>query len=306
VRSSRGVTVSQVGRAASVACGLATVFACSFPDLRYEDADGGTADAMDAMDATNAMDAASDASDANAGSDDRGPFVDAGIDATDDEASRPFPDASATDDAIGNASADGGEGASRSDGNDALAMDASADGEGGGDDATPDASGDGSGDADGGGGGDGAGDASGGDAAGGDATSDGAPTDGAGSDGASTEAGADASTCDEDGDHDPATGPVCGGDDCDDHDARAFFAEPDFLTFTPTATTQGDWNCNGSLEKQYAVNVSCGLLNLGQCNTTSGLTGDPACGTSGPFVQCQSNGLLCSAISTTTKTQGCK
>jgi hypothetical protein len=125
-------------------------------------------------------------------------------------------------------------------------------------------------------------------------------------DGPSTEAGSDGSACDQDGDHDIAPGPLCGGNDCDDHDARAYWGEPDYLTFTPTTTTNGDWNCNGALEKQYTPNVNCGLLNLGQCNTTSGLTGDPACGTAGSFVQCQTSGLLCVVGSTSTKMQACK
>jgi hypothetical protein len=131
----------------------------------------------------------------------------------------------------------------------------------------------------------------------------------AGLDGFAAESGADARACDQDGDNDNAPGAVCGGNDCDDHDARAYWGEPNFLTYTPTTTTNGDWNCNGVLEKQYPPNVMCGLVNLGSCATTAGFSNDPACGTPGPFVQCQTNtgGLLCVAgTMSTTKVQGCK
>jgi hypothetical protein len=132
--------------------------------------------------------------------------------------------------------------------------------------------------------------------------------DGATPDGPGAETGPDGSACDQDGDHDIAPGAVCGGNDCDDHDARAYWGEPDFLTFTPTPTTNGDWNCDGTLEKQYNASVSCGLVNLGQCDTTSGFTTDPACGVAAAFVQCHTNtsGLLCGVVATTMKTQGCR
>jgi hypothetical protein len=138
---------------------------------------------------------------------------------------------------------------------------------------------------------DGAGDAN--DAAGEDAP-DGAP---------------DAATCDEDHDTYQAQGAICGGLDCDDHDPRANPGVMSFQTYAPQAPTNGDWNCDGVVEKQYSTNVSCNMLMLGPaCVTFTGFTGDPACGSSGAFVQCTAStlGLTCTDGPTSMQVQGCK
>ncbi|MBV9945951.1 MAG: hypothetical protein JOZ69_03795, partial [Myxococcales bacterium] len=119
-----------------------------------------------------------------------------------------------------------------------------------------------------------------------------------------TEAG---SACDQDGDGDLAPGGTCGGTDCDDHDPRAYFGEPSFLTFAPTPVTNGDWNCDSRVEKEFPANVTCSLVSLSACDTTAGFTGDPACGASGTLIQCQSNGLLGCTIGTSSpRVQGCR
>jgi hypothetical protein len=157
----------------------------------------------------------------------------------------------------------------------------------------------------------------GGDSSVGDATTDGSDgaTESSSTDGPhdaseeqATDAVSDAPGCDKDGDHDLAKGGVCGSTDCDDNDARAFFGEPDFLTFTPTPVTNGDWNCDGVVTPQFTTGFSCGLLSLGSCGTASGFSDTPGCGASSPnFITCHVQaGVLCQTDTTTTNTQGCK
>ncbi len=119
------------------------------------------------------------------------------------------------------------------------------------------------------------------------------------------EAAADAPTCDADNDKWAAQGS-CGGLDCDDNDPNANPGVTQFLTLPPTPKTQGDWNCDGRVDKRFKTNVSCGLLDLGSCDNTFGFTGDPVCGNAGPFVQCKASGLLCGQGTLTTNVQGCR
>jgi hypothetical protein len=107
---------------------------------------------------------------------------------------------------------------------------------------------------------------------------------------------------------DLAKGGACGSTDCDDHDPRAYFGEPSFLTFLPTPTTGGDWNCDGTVEYQFTRNFSCGLVNGGACGTASGFKDAPGCGqSSANFITCKVGaGLLCVVDTTTTNIEGCK
>jgi hypothetical protein len=118
---------------------------------------------------------------------------------------------------------------------------------------------------------------------------------------------ADATACDQDEDGYQAIGNVCGGGDCDDQDKRAYPGEPDYLTALPRSTTMyGDWNCNHVVEKQFAINVNCPTSVL-RCDTTSGFTGDPPCGTYGTFVQCMMmNFGFCDVGATSMQLQACK
>ena len=122
------------------------------------------------------------------------------------------------------------------------------------------------------------------------------------------DAGVDAPVCDKDGDQDLAKGGVCGGTDCDDNDARAYFGEPSFRTFTPTAVTNGDWNCDGIVTPQFATGFSCGVLSLGSCGAASGFTDTPGCGVASPnFITCRVQAaVLCVTNTTSSNTQGCK
>jgi hypothetical protein len=123
------------------------------------------------------------------------------------------------------------------------------------------------------------------------------------------EASPDAPVCDQDEDKHPAIGGSCGGLDCDDHDPRAYDGEPSFLTFPPTKTTGGDWNCDHIVEKQYTPSIACNLLALGSaCDGTFGFQDNPPCGGTGMFVHCASNQLLnlCGVGSMSSQVQGCK
>jgi hypothetical protein len=121
------------------------------------------------------------------------------------------------------------------------------------------------------------------------------------------EAAPDAPPCDQDQDTDPAIGGACGGTDCDDEDPRAYNGEPNYLTALPRATTMyGDWNCNHIVEKLYPINVDCST-SIGSCDSVSGFTGDPGCGTAGTFVQCMTmNVIFCVVGASSMQVQACK
>jgi len=112
--------------------------------------------------------------------------------------------------------------------------------------------------------------------------------------------------CDKDRDGFKAKGGTCGGNDCDDDDDRASPSVSTYLTFDATGKGHaGDWNCDGTVKRQFEINVSCGLLGGGACSSTKGFTGNPTCGTSGKYVQCVTSGALCVEGTTTTQIQGC-
>lgn len=111
--------------------------------------------------------------------------------------------------------------------------------------------------------------------------------------------------CDCDGDKHRSNDPTCpdAGRDCNDLDP---FIPHDGFVASPPNGHDGDWDCDGTVTKQFPVNVDCGLLS--NCNA-AGFTGDPPCGTAGPFVTCKPSVLplvLCDVKSTETVIQGCR
>lgn len=122
------------------------------------------------------------------------------------------------------------------------------------------------------------------------------------------EAAIDASDpCDKDRDGFKAKGGSCGGVDCDDGDGRANPGVSGFVTYDATGKAHGgDWNCDGKLDRQFDINVSCGLLGGAACSSTKGFSGNPTCGTSGKYVQCATSGALCVEASSRTEIQGCR
>lgn len=90
--------------------------------------------------------------------------------------------------------------------------------------------------------------------------------------------------------------------DCDDLDPdvfpgpnRSFFTDKD-------PPRMGDVNCNGTVEKQYNVNLACGVAL--PC-AGEGFLNDPPCGTSATYYKC--GGLaLCGPQAVGTRTQGCR
>jgi hypothetical protein len=117
--------------------------------------------------------------------------------------------------------------------------------------------------------------------------------------------GAEASDCDRDRDTYSAEGDAtCWGYDCDDTDPHANPGVGMFQTYAPHPPTNGDWNCDGKVDKQYPVNVVCSALPIAGCN--SGFTGDPPCGATAPFVQCMESMLgFCMQGATIMQQQGC-
>jgi len=97
--------------------------------------------------------------------------------------------------------------------------------------------------------------------------------------------------------------------DCDDLDPRAH-PKAGFVDAAPTPQTQGDWNCDGVVNREIAaVDVNCGIhsgLDILGCNGTEGFTKDPFCGESATYVVCKASGTNCAAESNTPKIQGCK
>jgi hypothetical protein len=115
---------------------------------------------------------------------------------------------------------------------------------------------------------------------------DAGPRDGSGGD----VAGEAQDPCDHDQDGFRATGPPCGGDDCDDYDARAHPGEPDYLTYSVTETNNplpGDWNCNGFVETEHPRSFTCPLVGT-DCSAV-GFVGSPQCGTQGTLITCKLN-----------------
>jgi len=138
---------------------------------------------------------------------------------------------------------------------------------------------------------------------------DGSPIADAGIDVRRFEAGADANACDLDEDGYRSKGDACGGLDCDDTDERANPGVDAALTFGAGPPLDGDWDCNGRVQKTYDVNISCAGLSILSCGG-SGFTNDPPCGGEGMLVTCGklSNGLglFCGVATQRRETQGCR
>ena len=120
----------------------------------------------------------------------------------------------------------------------------------------------------------------------------------------------DAPTCDFDHDGFLAGADVstCGGNDCDDTDAHANPGVVSFVYWFPLGKMNGDWNCNGMVEKEFKANINCSSLLNVQCDTIQGFTGDdPGCSMLGNFVQCTSAlvGLNCMDGPAQNVRQGC-
>jgi hypothetical protein len=99
--------------------------------------------------------------------------------------------------------------------------------------------------------------------------------------------------------------------DCDDTDS---FINPDQgfvgdVMWPSSYTVPYDWNCNGKVEKAYAVNLKC-AYNLTTCTGGQGFKGDPTCGTAEDYFECQDKGALsggCVAVKIdTARKQLCK
>lgn len=101
-----------------------------------------------------------------------------------------------------------------------------------------------------------------------------------------------ASECDCDGDGYESI--ACGGDDCDDQDARVhpgqteYFAEP-----SENPEVGFDYDCSGTLERDpNHKKVSCGVLDLLLCKDNEGFKNDPPpCGESGAWGRCVPDAL---------------
>ncbi len=149
------------------------------------------------------------------------------------------------------------------------------------------------------------------DDAGGTTPDSAAPADAASDADVAIDAGSDAPAdpCDQDRDGFRAATASCGGDDCDDSDSRAHPGDGGFVAAAPGASN-GDWNCNGAVERQFASNVTCSdfVPFPGPCSGHAGFTGDPACGAKGTFVTCTypGNGSACANGVTEMRAQGCR
>jgi len=116
--------------------------------------------------------------------------------------------------------------------------------------------------------------------------------------------------CDEDNDRFPAVGGRCGGFDCNDTNATV---RPNQI-FNASAPipgdggpgTLGDWNCNGTVEREFETNVSRSCPSLaGLGCAKEGWEGVPACGSVAVFVRCTPTFLGCNS-STEMRTVSCK
>lgn len=116
--------------------------------------------------------------------------------------------------------------------------------------------------------------------------------------------------CDCDNDGYEGVGEGCSGEDCDDRDPLRFPGQT-FVAVKPEDGKDGNWDCSDPIEKQYATNLSCGLLGLLLCTSgTQGFTSDPPCGTEAPFYQCSTSlvglNLTCAPVEVGKRRQGCR
>lgn len=117
--------------------------------------------------------------------------------------------------------------------------------------------------------------------------------------------------CDEDKDRYLKAGGVCGGFDCNDQNGNV---RPDreFNTLAPVPGTgpgtNGDWNCNGTVEYQLkvGVNPNCPSLFGGGCANAGFVDTQPACGSSSRYVECTQAGIMCNKTTDTTRPVACR
>jgi hypothetical protein len=105
--------------------------------------------------------------------------------------------------------------------------------------------------------------------------------------------------CDEDNDGYLST--ACDGGDCNDHDPRVHPNIVGWVYDVPDAYPNGDWDCDGTIDKQYPnvitlCTTSCGAEGFGQAT---------GCGISGWLVECVGS-TLCSNGDGGYQAQGCK
>lgn len=119
---------------------------------------------------------------------------------------------------------------------------------------------------------------------------------------------ANACDCDKDGYFDlskKGCEDAGGKTDCDDFDSRAHPGQG-FLNDPAEPPMNGDWNCNGLIEKSFPrTNITCALL-LADC--TEGFVGTPPCGEEADYLYCNSplGLLLCAPKAKSRETQSCK
>lgn len=122
------------------------------------------------------------------------------------------------------------------------------------------------------------------------------------------EAGACKKTCDcdEDGVYVKDASCAMSGNDCNDLDPFVPYTGG-FVADKPPPGFDGDWNCDGTVTKQFNVNIQCGLLT--DCSA-KGFTGDPGCGSTGEYVECSQLvlplGIVCQNGKTENRVQGCR
>ncbi|MDF2691860.1 MAG: hypothetical protein K0S65_243 [Labilithrix sp.] len=102
--------------------------------------------------------------------------------------------------------------------------------------------------------------------------------------------------CDSDNYNDPdrdGCAPSGGQFDCDDIDSRTRPLQG-FLFDKAEAPRNGDWDCNGKVEKLWNESTTCAGLTLGLgCPNIFGFTEPVACGEKGNWIRCKRrSGLL--------------
>lgn len=124
-----------------------------------------------------------------------------------------------------------------------------------------------------------------------------------------TGACADPCDCDKDGFRAKDASCSPGNVDCDDGDPRAT-PTAGFSDAAATIDTKGDWNCDGTTERRFPVNIRCSDFSSldGKCATREGFTGDPPCGVLAEYVACKAPalGLTCAENPRTTRVQECR
>lgn len=122
--------------------------------------------------------------------------------------------------------------------------------------------------------------------------------------------------CDNDGfkTRDAASGCTDAGAgpyDCDDLDKRAF-PDAGFVHELPTLDTQGDWNCDTKVNREFKVNIKCadyGGVLFSSCSSIEGFVSDPQCGAKATYVFCKPTGVsdcVEGRLPSEERTQGCK